>query len=322
LRREEFTAFGASKARSQAASVGPTGGWEERFHGIRADELMVAGGRAYDSERGSWLSRDPLAMGSPAAVLNDVRLGARYGFNNGNPYQYRDPTGRGSWNSETKDYNLQKDKAAHPEKYPVDTTPIGNVPFRPIAVGTVFAVVGWICPECIVAKTGADVASADSNADRAIIAGSFLLGSYLGKSGSGAASAEAAVVKSEREVVSLYRGVGQAELTSIKQTGRITPSPNGAESKYFAADAQSVSSYARQLGTTDAAEALTIASGEHADAFYWPIHWNEEENSGLVFIEFLSPDLWKEESQIGATFSVTTGPAVLGKGEIYMIARN
>jgi hypothetical protein len=65
LRREEFTAFGASKARSQATSVGPTGGWEEGFHGIRADELMVAGGRAYDSERGSWLSRDPLAMGNP-----------------------------------------------------------------------------------------------------------------------------------------------------------------------------------------------------------------------------------------------------------------
>jgi RHS repeat-associated protein len=94
LRREEFTAFGASKARSQATSVGPTGGWEEGFHGIRADELMVAGGRAYDSERGSWLSRDPLAMGSPAAVLSDVRIGARYGFNHGNPYAFRDPSGR------------------------------------------------------------------------------------------------------------------------------------------------------------------------------------------------------------------------------------
>ncbi|MBP9087744.1 MAG: hypothetical protein KBG15_16615, partial [Kofleriaceae bacterium] len=94
LRQEEFKPYGKVLAAAQAPSVGPTGGWEERFHGIRGDELMVAGGRAYDAERGSWLSRDPLAISKPSAVVGDVRLGAMYGFNNGDPYRFRDPTGR------------------------------------------------------------------------------------------------------------------------------------------------------------------------------------------------------------------------------------
>jgi hypothetical protein len=72
---------------------------------------MVAGGRAYDAERGSWLSRDPLAISDPNAVVGDVRLGAMYGFNNGDPYRFRDPTGRQGMDPAGRGEATPEDKA-------------------------------------------------------------------------------------------------------------------------------------------------------------------------------------------------------------------
>ncbi len=116
LRQEEFKPYGKVLSAVQAPSVGPTGGWEERFHGIRGDELMVAGGRVYDAERGSWLSRDPLALGKPSAVVSDARLGAMYGFNNGDPYRYRDPTGRQGMDPAGRGEATSEDKATWDRK--------------------------------------------------------------------------------------------------------------------------------------------------------------------------------------------------------------
>lgn len=86
VRQEEFSPFGLRTAGTAA------GRFEEHFQGVRSDELVVAGGRAYDTHAGSWLARDP-AHRDPAALVEDVRLVNAYAFDNSNPYRYRDPSG-------------------------------------------------------------------------------------------------------------------------------------------------------------------------------------------------------------------------------------
>lgn len=87
IRQEEFTPYGA---RSAGASTGRN---ELHFHGLRSDEVMLAGQRAYDPSSGVWLGRDTLVLESPDAILSEPRLSAMYEFNYGNPMGLRDPSG-------------------------------------------------------------------------------------------------------------------------------------------------------------------------------------------------------------------------------------
>lgn len=87
-RQEEFSPYGQRRAGAS------TGNWTEGFHGLRSDELVVAGGRAYDPKIGLWLSRDKLPLENPLAVIADPRLGVTYGFVYADPYSRRDPSGR------------------------------------------------------------------------------------------------------------------------------------------------------------------------------------------------------------------------------------
>lgn len=86
IRQEEFSPYGT---RIQG---GAQGGFELHFQGVRSDELVVAGGRAYDSRAGMWLARDPLHR-DPSSLLSDVRLQNGYSFDFSNPYAYRDANG-------------------------------------------------------------------------------------------------------------------------------------------------------------------------------------------------------------------------------------
>jgi len=86
VRQEEFRPYGAVLKASGADS------FEEHFHGLRRDQLTVAGGRPYDAEAGRWLSRDRLPLGSSSASLQSGLLDA-YGFVADAPYRGRDPSG-------------------------------------------------------------------------------------------------------------------------------------------------------------------------------------------------------------------------------------
>jgi RHS repeat-associated protein len=86
VRQEEFAPYGARTAGT------PAGRFEQHFQGIRGDEVMVAGGRAYDPEAGRWLARDFIHR-DPRKVLDDPRLASGYAFDFSNPYAFRDPTG-------------------------------------------------------------------------------------------------------------------------------------------------------------------------------------------------------------------------------------
>jgi RHS repeat-associated protein len=87
VRQEEFTPYGARHLTS-GSSI-----FEQGFQGIRTDELLVAGHRVYDPQRGAWMSRDPLRHRSPERFAEDTRLSAQYGFAFADPYKYSDPTG-------------------------------------------------------------------------------------------------------------------------------------------------------------------------------------------------------------------------------------
>jgi YD repeat-containing protein len=87
VRQSEFSPFGRLESGTS------TGGLEEFFHGLRADEIVTAGTRAYDPGAGVWLTRDKLVLQNPESVLSEPRNAYMYGFNFGNPYRYRDPAG-------------------------------------------------------------------------------------------------------------------------------------------------------------------------------------------------------------------------------------
>jgi RHS repeat-associated protein len=86
LRQEEFWPYG------QTLAASGTSPFELYFHGLRRDDLIIAGSRAYDAESGRWLARDPLLAG-PGAVLADDRLADAYQFAFDSPFRHRDPLG-------------------------------------------------------------------------------------------------------------------------------------------------------------------------------------------------------------------------------------
>jgi RHS repeat-associated protein len=86
VRQEEFNPFGARQAGNA------DGLFEEHFQGLRTDQLVVAGARAYDPEIGTWLARDMIVR-DPQRLASDVNLTNTYSFNASNPFRYRDPTG-------------------------------------------------------------------------------------------------------------------------------------------------------------------------------------------------------------------------------------
>ena len=86
IRQEEFSPFGTRIAGNA------DGRFELHYQGLRVDELVVAGGRAYDPRAGRWLARDPLHH-DPAKFLDDVRLVNTYALDFSNPYAFRDPSG-------------------------------------------------------------------------------------------------------------------------------------------------------------------------------------------------------------------------------------
>jgi len=104
VRQEEFAPFGARTAGTA------DGRFEQHFHGLRSDELIVVGGRAYDPQAGSWLARDSIHR-APASFLKDVRLVNAYAFDFSNPYAYRDANGmwpgEGAWDA-VKDFAAER----------------------------------------------------------------------------------------------------------------------------------------------------------------------------------------------------------------------
>jgi YD repeat-containing protein len=87
VRQEEFRPYGSRLEGT------PGGRFEQHFHGIRVDELMVAGGRSYAADAGIWLTRDRLVLTRPKSIAVDSRHAHMYGFNFGDPYAFRDPSG-------------------------------------------------------------------------------------------------------------------------------------------------------------------------------------------------------------------------------------
>ncbi|MCE9580176.1 MAG: hypothetical protein K8W52_44075 [Deltaproteobacteria bacterium] len=88
VRQEEFKPYGHRVGGSAK------GNFEAHYHGLRSDDVVVAGGRGYDPERGAWLSRDPLTTESPTAFIGTPELSNLYGFNSGDPMSHRDASGR------------------------------------------------------------------------------------------------------------------------------------------------------------------------------------------------------------------------------------
>src|SRR5207248_8044796 len=86
VRQEEFAPLGSRTAGSGTSSI------EEHFHGLRSDELVIAGGRAYDPQLGIWLARDFIHR-DPNKLLDDIRLVNGYSFDFSNPYRFRDESG-------------------------------------------------------------------------------------------------------------------------------------------------------------------------------------------------------------------------------------
>lgn len=86
VRQEEFAPFGA---RTVGSAIGR---FEQHFQSLRHDELVIAGGRAYDPQVGSWLTRD-FVHRDPSKLLEDTRLVNGYAFNFSNPYRFRDENG-------------------------------------------------------------------------------------------------------------------------------------------------------------------------------------------------------------------------------------
>jgi RHS repeat-associated protein len=87
LRQEELHPYG-----DLAASYGESA-IPERFHGIRRDQLDVAGGRAYDRAAGRWLGRDRLALAEPERIFSSFVTLDLYGYANGNPFHFSDESG-------------------------------------------------------------------------------------------------------------------------------------------------------------------------------------------------------------------------------------
>ncbi|MBZ0234067.1 MAG: hypothetical protein K8M05_17185 [Deltaproteobacteria bacterium] len=85
LSQEEFLPYGQSEIRS-GGSAHETG-----FHGLRRDELIVAGPRAYDPAAGRWLARDPM-MFDAAGLASMLDLDG-YSYAYGRPFSFRDPSG-------------------------------------------------------------------------------------------------------------------------------------------------------------------------------------------------------------------------------------
>jgi hypothetical protein len=88
VRQQEYSPYGRNESGT------PAGTFEEHFHGLRVDELMVAGGRAYDASVGVWLSRDKLVLTNPESIVEHPANAFMYGFNAGNPYVFRDADGQ------------------------------------------------------------------------------------------------------------------------------------------------------------------------------------------------------------------------------------
>jgi RHS repeat-associated protein len=87
-RQAEFFPYGTAVETSGASRN------EEGFHGLRADELVVAGVRAYDPEAGRWLRRDQLlSIDGSGPILGTPSLLDHYGYAFDNPARYRDETG-------------------------------------------------------------------------------------------------------------------------------------------------------------------------------------------------------------------------------------
>ncbi|KAB2910832.1 MAG: hypothetical protein F9K40_01875 [Kofleriaceae bacterium] len=85
LSQEEFLPYGQSEIRS-GGSAHETG-----FHGLRRDELIVAGPRAYDAAAGRWLARDPMMLDADGfASMLDLD---GYSYAYGRPFSFRDPSG-------------------------------------------------------------------------------------------------------------------------------------------------------------------------------------------------------------------------------------
>ena len=87
IRQEEFRPYGARSLGTGA------GAFEQHFQGMRADKVIVAGGRGYDPEAGTWLSRDSYVLANPEQIISTPQLGSMYAFDFGNPYRWRDPSG-------------------------------------------------------------------------------------------------------------------------------------------------------------------------------------------------------------------------------------
>lgn len=85
LRQEDFLPFGRTDQQSGSAD------FEGTFHGMRRDQLIVAGPRAYDAAAGRWMARDPMQRDpSTFPVMNELD-GYAYAYDS--PFQYRDPSG-------------------------------------------------------------------------------------------------------------------------------------------------------------------------------------------------------------------------------------